>query len=202
MPPSGLESALVSIMNHEVRVVKPTDKLLIIAQPHEPTMIDLDHLCTAVDKFKGNTNSALILPHETKLCIVDKKAEIELHNEITTKPLKNMINDLTLSLSMWHGKYPFDADHIYKQKIMINNASILIGRPRTDNELKAMLDREPDNITLTVDQQYASELFEELCTIKPEPTPMDASEPVTERHSAVESLISQLSTILYGDKDE
>lgn len=112
------------------------------------------------------------------------------------------INDLTLCLSMWHGKYPFDEDHVYKQKIMINNASVLIGKARSENEMKVMIDRTPDNIMLTAEHQRASELFEELCTIKPEPTPIDASEPVTERHPAVESLILQLSTILYGDENE
>jgi hypothetical protein len=116
--------------------------------------------------------------------------------------LSSTINDLTLTLSMWHGKYPFDEDHIYKQKIMINNASVLIGKARSEDEMRLMLNRTPDNIMLTVEQQWASELFGELCTIKPESTPINASEPVTERHPAVESLISQLSVILYGDKDE
>lgn len=201
MPPSGLESALVSIMNHEVSIVKPTDKLLIVAPPRIP-MADVDHMCSAIDKFKSGTDAALILPHDSKLYIVDKSAEIEIHNKAPTEHLGNMINDLTLSLSMWHSKYPFDEDHIYKQKIMINNASVLIEKPRTEHELKTMLDRTPDNIMLTVEQQWASELFEELCTIKPESTPIDALEPVTERHPAVESLISQLSTILYGDENE
>lgn len=85
---------------------------------------------------------------------------------------------------------------------MINNASVLIGKARSDDEMRVMINRVPDNIALTVEQQWASELFEELCTIKAESTPIDASEPVTERHPAVESLISQLSVILYGDENE
>lgn len=153
--------------------------------------------------MSGNT-TALCFPSNVKRIIVDEEAQVEFKTsaETTIKQMKYTINDLTLSLSMWHGKYPFDEDHIYKQKIMINNASVLIGKPRSEHELKAMLDSESNNITLTVNQQYASELFEELCAIKPEPTPIDASEPVTERHPAVESLISQLSTILYGDENE
>lgn len=117
------------------------------------------------------------------------------------KWLSNSINDLTLSLSMWHDEYPFDDDHIYKQKILINNASLLIGKARTKDEMVHMIEtgHKFDDIYLSVDPQYSSELFEELCTIKPESTPINASEPVTERHPAVESLISQLHEIVYTD---
>lgn len=180
------------------------DEKLILFAPENASSEFLDSISNGIDRFVSGNATALCFPSNVKRIIVDKEAQVEFKTSAETviKQMKDTINDLTLSLSMWHGKYPFDADHIYKQKIMINNASILIGRPRTDNELKAMLNREPDNITLTVDKQYASELFEELCTIKPESTPIDASEPMTERHPAVESLISQLSSILYGDKDE
>lgn len=55
------------------------------------------------------------------------------------KYLSSMINDLTLSLGMWIDGYPFDDDHKEKQKMMINNACLLIGKPRTIEELKEMM---------------------------------------------------------------
>ena len=51
-----------------------------------------------------------------------------------------MINDLTLSLEMWIDGYPFDDNHKEKQKMMINNACLLIGKPRTIEELKKMME--------------------------------------------------------------
>lgn len=187
--------------SNEYTNVKPSDKLIVIA-PQSITMSHLNTLSDSILEFKRGVVNTLILNHDIKLAAVDKEADIELQYEPATKLLKDTINDLTLSLSMWHAKYPFDEDHIYKQKIMINNASILIGKPRTEDEMKVMIDRTPDNIMLTAEKQWASELFEELCTIEPESTPIDASEPGTERHPAVESLISQLSVILYGDENE
>ena len=62
-------------------------------------------------------------------------AQVVEHN----KYLSDMINDLTLSLEMWIDGYPFDNNHIIKQKIMINNACLLIGKPRTIEELKNMM---------------------------------------------------------------
>ena len=55
------------------------------------------------------------------------------------KYLSNMINDLTLSLEMWINGYPFDEDHKIKQKMMIDNACLLIGKPRDIEELKEMV---------------------------------------------------------------
>ena len=55
------------------------------------------------------------------------------------KYLSDMINDLTLSLEMWIDGYPFDDDHREKQKMMINNACLLIGKPRTVEEMKWMM---------------------------------------------------------------
>ena len=55
------------------------------------------------------------------------------------KQLQDTINDLTLSLEMWLGDYPFDDDHKSKQKRMIDNACVLIGKPRTIEELKEMM---------------------------------------------------------------
>jgi len=63
--------------NKEYTTVKPSDKLVIIA-PRQITMYTLDHMCSAVEEFKCGTTDALILPHGTKLCIVDKDSEIEL----------------------------------------------------------------------------------------------------------------------------
>ena len=62
-----------------------------------------------------------------------------LRNTEHVKILQDVINDLTLSLEMWLGDYPFDADHKYKQKRMIDNACVLIGKPRTIKELKEMM---------------------------------------------------------------
>lgn len=51
----------------------------------------------------------------------------------------NMINDLTLSLSMWMNDYPFDDDHKTKQRILMDNACAMIGKPRTIEELVEMV---------------------------------------------------------------
>jgi hypothetical protein len=53
--------------------------------------------------------------------------------------LKDCINDLTLSLSMWIEGYPFDEDHKEKQRRMVDYASVLIGKPRTPEELMEMI---------------------------------------------------------------
>ena len=52
--------------------------------------------------------------------------------------LADMINDLTLSLSMWIGGYPFDEDHKCKQRDMIYRACVMIGKPNTMEELAKM----------------------------------------------------------------
>ena len=54
------------------------------------------------------------------------------------KYLSDIINDLTLSLEMWIDGYPFDDDHICKQRDMIDNACLLIGKPRNMEELVEM----------------------------------------------------------------
>ena len=63
-------------------------------------------------------------------------AQVVEHN----KYLSSMINDLTLTLGLWIDGYPFDEDHIEKQKRMVDNACLLIGKPRTIEELKEMLE--------------------------------------------------------------
>jgi hypothetical protein len=77
--------------------------------------------------MKTNRFSDLITPYETK------------ENNEYVERLKDTINDLTLSLSMWIGGYPFDEDHKTKQLIMIDNDCLLIGKPRTIEELKEMM---------------------------------------------------------------
>ena len=62
-----------------------------------------------------------------------------LRNTEHTKQLQDTINNLTLSLEMWLDDYPFDDDHKIKQKRMIDNACVLIGKPRTIKELKEMM---------------------------------------------------------------
>lgn len=55
-----------------------------------------------------------------------------------TEKLKSIINDLTLALEMWIDGYPFDDDHKHKQKILINEACVAIGKPRSIKELIEM----------------------------------------------------------------
>ena len=55
------------------------------------------------------------------------------------KHLASIINDLTLSLEMWIEGYPFDDNHKVKQLRLINEACVLIGKPRTIEELKTMV---------------------------------------------------------------
>ena len=59
------------------------------------------------------------------------KDEIEVYG--------NMINDLVVALNMWIHRYPFDEDHIEKQKMLIDRAYVLIGTPRTVEEMKEYL---------------------------------------------------------------
>jgi len=56
------------------------------------------------------------------------------------KYLSDIVNDLTLSLEMWIDGYPFDENHKTKQKKLINNACLLIGKPRNIEELKEMME--------------------------------------------------------------
>ena len=46
-----------------------------------------------------------------------------------TKDLENMINDLTLTVSMYHHGYPFDENHKHKQRLLMCQAYMLIGTP-------------------------------------------------------------------------
>ena len=57
-----------------------------------------------------------------------------------TEYLSSAINDLTLSLELWIDGYPFDEDHKAKQKMLIDRACMMIGKPRTIEELATMLD--------------------------------------------------------------
>lgn len=53
--------------------------------------------------------------------------------------LKNIINDLVLSLSMWTNGYPFDNNHIVKQNKLIKRAYRVLGTPTTETEMKVFL---------------------------------------------------------------
>ena len=70
--------------------------------------------------------------------------EIEAMHDIVVKfqgsnsRYSQIINDLTMSLEWWIGGYPFDDDHICKQRDMIDNACLLIGKPRNMEELVEM----------------------------------------------------------------
>lgn len=79
---------------------------------------------------------------------------------------------------------------------------------RTKNHAKCYILREwisqhkhENKVQLEVDIGDTGELFEILCKIPFEPTQLNDSEPSTERHPAVESLISQLYTLLGYDLD-
>lgn len=54
---------------------------------------------------------------------------------IDINELKDVINDLTLCLEMWTEEYPFDENHIYKQKQLIKKANKLIGKPNSIDEI-------------------------------------------------------------------
>lgn len=84
-------------------------------------------------KFDGDVYGKI-----TKTVEVAIKEHIESDKKIIA--LGNTINDLTLSLSMWIEGYPFDKNHKAKQKQMIDNACVMIGKPRTTEELKKMMD--------------------------------------------------------------
>lgn len=59
--------------------------------------------------------------------------------EVLIEHLKSTINDLILVIEMHIHKYPFDKNHIFKQKRLIEYSSLLIGRPRTTKELEQMV---------------------------------------------------------------
>lgn len=56
----------------------------------------------------------------------------------TIEQLKNIINDLTLSLEMWIEGYHFDENHISKQKNLIKRANNLIGKPNSIEDILKM----------------------------------------------------------------
>ena len=61
------------------------------------------------------------------------------------KHLSTMINDLTLLLDMWIDGYPFDEDHLKKQKTLVDIACFMIGKPRTVDEMKEFIKNEIPN---------------------------------------------------------
>jgi hypothetical protein len=58
-----------------------------------------------------------------------------MHSDEKEIYLKNIINDLILCLSMWIEDYPFDNNHISKQKDLINKAYRAIGTPISMEEM-------------------------------------------------------------------
>lgn len=71
---------------HDISIVKPSDKLIIIAPDRIP-MIELDKMASAISDFHHGKVDSLIIPHDSKLCIVDKNAEIELWHPINANRL-------------------------------------------------------------------------------------------------------------------
>jgi len=90
------------------------------------------------------------------MTIEEDYQKCKIHDEY----LSDMINDLTQSLSMWIDGYPFDDDHCCKQRTMIDNACLLIGKPRTMEELATMSGFDDELIELAkqqdADQQQQS----------------------------------------------
>ena len=56
-----------------------------------------------------------------------------------TKYLENIINNLILALNMHINDYPFDDNHITKQKELINRGYRAIGTPITMEEMKVAI---------------------------------------------------------------
>lgn len=56
-------------------------------------------------------------------------------------------------------------------------------------------------VKLEIDLQDAQEVFELMCEIPWEQTQMSDTEPRTDRHPAIESLLSQLQAVLSKDED-
>ena len=90
---------------------------------------------------------------------VEHAGETECNMDIC--PLKrdalaDMINDLTLALSMWIDGYPFDDDHKCKQRDLIYRACVMIGKPNTMEELAKMCGLDEELIELA--RQHDKEL--------------------------------------------
>lgn len=62
----------------EVSIVKPSDKLIIVT-PAGTAMKRLEDLVAAISHFQHKEVNALILPASTKIYIVKKGADLELH---------------------------------------------------------------------------------------------------------------------------
>ncbi len=93
------------------------------------------------------------LPIDFKVVRIGDDAEdVKKHNEY----LSDVINDLTLALSMWIDEYPFDDDHKAKQRMMIDSACVLIGKPRTMEELAVMCGLDDEHVELA--RQHDKEL--------------------------------------------
>ena len=92
--------------------------------------------CRRRQKTGGPARVAITLrrPNEDELEELRKKQkEIEVMRE-HIGVLGDAIDDLTLALSQWIDGYPFDEDHKYKQRKLVDHACALIGKPRTIKE--------------------------------------------------------------------
>ena len=57
----------------------------------------------------------------------------------TIRRLSDTINSLTATVSLYLRQYPFDDDHRAKQQMMVDSACLMIGKPRTVEEMREML---------------------------------------------------------------
>ena len=62
--------------------------------------------------------------------------------------LADMINDLTLSLELWLDGYEFDDEDPIKLRRLLNRACVLIGKPRTMEELAVMCGLDDEHVEL------------------------------------------------------
>ena len=72
---------------------------------------------------------------------IGKSETIKQKNINRIHALESTINDLTLTLELWLDGYSFDEHHRIKQRKLIEKACRLIGKPRSMEELKDMVNK-------------------------------------------------------------
>lgn len=74
--------------------------------------------------------------------MIDRMYQSTLKFRPSANPYATMINDLTMVLEMRLDGYSFDEDHHEKHRALLERACVLIGKPRTIEELGSMLGHE------------------------------------------------------------
>lgn len=70
---------------------------------------------------------------------IDRMYQRTLKFRPSANPYASVINDLTLALEMTLDGYRFDEDHREKQRALIERSCVLIGKPRSIEELGRMI---------------------------------------------------------------